>query len=91
MKRINQKPACMIWVILWIPISFLFPTHSHFPIGGVFAPISAFLLPFTGSATHSSFSLDWQYGYLPAIFFWVGGIIFVVAITKTTERLWSQT
>lgn len=91
MKRINKKSAFLIWSILWVPISFLFPIHSHFPISGVFAPISAFLLPFTGNATHSSFPFDWQYVYLPALFFWTGGIIFVIAITKITKRLWSKT
>jgi hypothetical protein len=84
--RITVKVACIIWIVLWIPMSFLFPTHAHFPLGGVLAPPTSFFLPFDGNSAHSSFAFDWKYTYFPAVCFWGLGAIFVVLSQKLFRR-----
>jgi len=69
----------LIWLLLWLPISQIFPEHGHFPISSIFSPIIVFFAPFSGGS-QSSFSFDLQYIYLPAAFFWGGGIAFVCGV-----------
>jgi len=46
---------------LWLPLGLLFSTHEHFSMGGLFSPVFAFIVPFMGDSTHSTFDFDWQY------------------------------
>lgn len=85
-NKLNKKWTFFIWVLLWIPISFLFPYHEHFPLGGVISPISAIFLPFIGDSEHSTLSFDWKYVYTHALFFWIGGAIFVYSVQKFAEK-----
>jgi len=82
----SKKWSVVVWIILWLALGLLFPTHEHFPMSGLFSPISAFIVPFMGNATHSTFNFDWQYIYLPALFFWLGGAMFI-ALTQYVSRL----
>ena len=86
--RLSKKRVFFFWVILWIPVSFLFPSHEHFPIGGVFAPITALFLPFSGGS-QASLQFDWQYVYLPALIFWgvgIGLMVFASRCSKSKQR-----
>jgi hypothetical protein len=71
----SRKKIFFIWLIFWIPLSFLFPTHEHFPLGGVFSPVTSVFLPFMGDSTHNTFEFDWKYVYFPALVFWLGYFI----------------
>ena len=81
----SKRKAILIWVILWIPVSFLFPSHPHFPAGGFFAPIFALILPI-GEDSASGFSFALSHLYLPALFFWVGGLLFVWLANRWKAR-----
>lgn len=90
-KLTDKKVACLIWIVLWIPISLVFPSHAHFPIGGTFSPIVAFFIAFTGNSAQGSFSFDWQYVYFPALCFWLGAIAFVMFFSKAIKSLLAKT
>ena len=69
---------CLIWTILWIPIGLFFPTHPHFPLGGLITPIYAPFLIVTGNFDQSSIDFDTKYIYFPALFYWVFGVVFTL-------------
>jgi len=75
---LRKKWIFAIWVLLWVPLSQLFPTHEHFPLGGILSPLSALIVPFMGNSTYNTFSFDWEYVYFPALVFWLGGLLFLI-------------
>ena len=79
--------ALIIWILLWIPLSFLFPAHAHFPLTGALAPIGAIFIALGGGgSSQSSIEFDWKYVYAPTLFFWVGGAIFLWLATSKLFR-----
>lgn len=78
---LKKRYISIVWFLLWLPISQLFPTHIHFPLGPVLAPIAAWFAPFS-AGTKSNLSFDLQYLYFPALFFWGGGVLFVYGVGR---------
>lgn len=82
----NKKLSFFLWVLIWIPLSYLFPTHAHFPLGGFLSPLISFFLPFMGDPAHNTFSIDWEYVYFPALIFWTGGFTFMYITQHLMRR-----
>ncbi len=89
-KKWNKKLSFILWTLIWLPLSGYFPTHEHYPFGGFFSPIAAFFLPFMGGSEHSNFNFDMKYTYTPAVFFWVGCIVFIFACNLLKKYISSQ-
>lgn len=85
-ESISKKILFLIWIGLWIPLSSLFPNNPHFPIGGVFSPITALILPFVDGSNKSSINFDWWHVYFPALFFWGVGAIFIFLCQRLLNR-----
>ena len=68
--QITKAKGFLVWIAVWIPISFLFPAHVHFPGVDVIAPITTLLLPLKGISAES-LSFDFKYVYLPGLIFWI--------------------
>jgi len=58
----------LLWIVAWLPLSFFFPSHPHFP-SGLFAPIMGF---FTLMSLPPSGSNEWQEVFFPFLVFWIG-------------------
>lgn len=77
--------ACIVWTLLWIPISFLFPQNPHF-LFGLFSPLMGFIAVFdSGGWSGNTFSEV----TLPWLVFWfvligVNGIVYYFDSTPVT-------
>ena len=72
-----------LWILIWIPLSFMFPNNVHLPhimFAPIFGPL--FFLNDLKRTGILNLSFTTNYHYLPAFIFWVGGAIFVLIASK---------
>jgi hypothetical protein len=60
-----------IWIIGWLPLSFAFPSHPHFP-SALLAPVMGFLTLWSWPPFSSP---EWKELFLPWLVFWAGAIV----------------
>jgi hypothetical protein len=76
-RRIGRVWIVAVWILLWLPLSLLMPSHADFPI-------PAFLMPavFPLVLLQGGFSrFDLSHVLLPAAVFW-GGMVVVLSLTR---------
>ena len=76
----KRSRVVVAWVLLWIPISLLFPQHVHVPIPAALMPV---LFPMFLSGPGAGGWTAVKLAYLPAAVFW--GVL--AAALFVTSRL----
>lgn len=72
----------VIWIIMWLPISYIFPSHPHYP-SALLAPIMGFFMIFLPS----SWNLNTFKGViLPFILFWVILLLILKLSVKNSDE-----
>lgn len=84
-RSVTSKPAVLVitWLVLWIPVSFLFPFyHADLPVPPLFMP--AFFVGLLGEQI-----FDWMSVGAPAAVFW-GGVAAALIIGRRRARSWRR-
>jgi hypothetical protein len=76
----------LAWVVLWIPISFLFQINPHF-YSNLVAPLMGFIAVVKGNCWHGN---CFKEILLPWVVFWLGLIIINLSIFLTQKSIWKS-
>ena len=74
----SRAAIILSWIVLWIPISLLFPRHIHLPFGAEVMPILGPFFVFQEGALSSTAV---KYCYFPAAVFW-GGLLIALQVRR---------
>ncbi len=86
MEWVSVKCAVITWIVFWVPISLLFPSDGHVPLGALFSPLTAWFMPF-GPHAEKLFSFDLKHIYLPALTFWLVTLFIWLSCRKRNDDL----
>ncbi len=86
---LNKVSGALLWILLWFPVSALFPSHPDFPFANWMAPLSALLITMRSGfpPTAEYWWAAFQLYYGAALFFWVGLALIIRFLPRSRKTV----